>query len=145
MSQITNSIDRGAFDDADVRTLEGRIFRVMLVAVALAVIVSALLAPWRVTAGLFLGGVLSLLNYHWLGTSIAAAFNTETAGKRPRIRVWRYIVRYLLIGAIVLAAYKLGVVSLPATIAGLSSFVVALFAEAFREFYFITFHRGDAD
>ena len=145
MSEIANSINRSGFDDADGRALESRIFRVMLVADALAVIVSAILAPWRVTAGLFLGGVLSLLNYHWLGTSIAAAFNNETAGKRPRIRVGRYILRYFLIGGIVIAAYKLNVVSLPATIAGLSSFVVALFAEAFREFYFITFHRGDAD
>ena len=117
----------------------------MLVAVVLAVIVSAMLEPWRVTAGLFLGGVLSVLNYHWLGTSIAAAFNVEETGKRPRIRVWRYILRYFLIGGIVIAAYKSNVVSLPATILGLCSFVAALFAEAFREFYFITFHRGDAD
>jgi hypothetical protein len=145
MSEIANSIDRSAFDEAKGGVLEGRIFRVMLVAVALAVIVSAMLEPWRVTAGLFVGGSLSLLNYHWLGTSIAAAFNVERMGKRPRIRVWRYILRYFLIGGIVIAAYKLNVVSLPATILGLCSFVVALFAEAFREFYFITFHRGHAD
>jgi hypothetical protein len=145
MSEIANSIDRGVFDEAKGGALEGRIFRVMLVAVALAVIVSAMLESWRVTAGLFLGGMLSLLNYHWLGTSIAVAFNVERMGKRPRIRVWRYILRYFLIGGIVIAAYKLNVVSLPATILGLCSFVVALFAEAFREFYFITFHRGDAD
>jgi hypothetical protein len=145
MSEIANSIDRSAFDEADGRALEDRVFRVMLVAVALEVVAGAVLAPWRVTAGLFLGGLLSLLNYHWLGTSIAAAFNVERMGKRPRIRVWRYILRYFLIGGIVIAAYKLNVVSLPATILGLCSFVVALFAEAFREFYLVIFHRGDAD
>ena len=145
MSEIVNNIDRRALDDADGRALENRILRIMLVAVVLAVIVSAIFAPWRVTSGLFLGGVLSLLNYHWLWTSIAAAFNVEEAGKRPHVRVARYIIRYFLIGAIVLTAYKLNLVSLPATIVGLCSFVVALFAEAFREFYFITFRRRDAD
>ena len=145
MNQIANSIDVSAFDDAEARALERRIFRVMVVSVTLAVIVSAVLAPWRVTAGLFLGGVLSLFNYHWLGTSIAAVFNVEVAGKRPRIRASRFIVRYLLIGVIIFTAYQMNVISLPATIAGLTSFVVALFAEAFREFYLIIFRRGDSN
>jgi ATP synthase I chain len=143
MNQIANSIDVDAFDDSEGRAVEGRIFRVMVVAVALAVVVSALLAPWRVTTGLFLGGVLSLLNYHWLETSIAAAFRIEGAGKRPRLKASRFIVRYLLIGAIVFAAYELNGVSLPATILGLTSFVVALFAEAFREFYYAFIPRGN--
>ena len=145
MSDIIHSMDSTAFDDAEERALEVRIFRVMLAALTLAVMVSAMLAPWRVTTGLFLGGVLSLFNYHWLETSITAAFNVKGAGKRPHIKASRFIIRYLLIGAIVLAAYKLNVVSLPATILGLTSFVVALFAEAFREFYFIILHRGDTD
>jgi len=34
-------------------------------------------------------------------------------------------------------------VSLAATIAGLSSFVVALFVEALREFYFVIIHREE--
>jgi len=42
---------------------------------------------------------------------------------------------------IVAVGYKLNLISLPATIIGLSSFVVALFAEAFRESYFIITHR----
>ena len=139
MSEIENNISGSVFDESDGRALERRIFRVMLATVALAVIVSLLFAPWRVTTGLFLGGMLSLLNYHWLRTSVAAVFSFEREGKRPRIKVWRCILRYFLIGSIVFGAYKLNIISLPATIVGLSSFVVALFAEASREFYFITF------
>jgi hypothetical protein len=47
----------------------------------------------------------------------------------------------MVVGLAGFAAYQLNLVSLPATIAGLSSFVVALFAEALRETYFIIIHR----
>jgi hypothetical protein len=51
----------------------------------------------------------------------------------------------LLVGLIVIAAYKLNVISLPATIIGLASFVVALFAEAFRASYYAIIHREEPD
>ena len=35
-------------------------------------IIGTVLAPWRVSFGLMLGGGLSLLNYHWLRTSVGA-------------------------------------------------------------------------
>ena len=112
----------------------------MIAIVSLAVIAGAILAPWRVTAGLALGGALSILNYHWLRSSIEAVLSNVTE-KRPRLKLWRYIFRYFVVGAIVFAAYRLGVVSLPATIIGLSAFVPALFVEAFRQFYFSIIHR----
>ena len=45
------------------------------------------------------------------------------------------------LGAVILAAYKLRFASLPAIVAGLCTFVVALFAEALREFYFVIIQR----
>ncbi|MGH9945375.1 MAG: hypothetical protein ACRD9R_23735, partial [Pyrinomonadaceae bacterium] len=60
--------------------LERRLLRGMCVSVALAVLVSAALAPWRVTTGLLLGGILSLFNHHWLRTAIGAAFGRAAAG-----------------------------------------------------------------
>ena len=144
MSEIANSLNSDVLaSGGDDGALASRIFRVMLFAVAFAVIASATFAPWRVTTGLLLGGMLSLLNHHWLRTSVAAAFDGETAGKRPRMKAWRFVLRYFLIAAVVAAAWKLSVVSLPATIVGLSSFVVALFAEAFRSSYFIVVHREE--
>src|SRR2546422_2549130 len=129
--------------DSD-RTIERSIFRTMIAAVSIAVIVSAMLAPWRSTAGLMLGGVLSLLNYHWLRTSVAAVFNIDIAAERPRVKASRYILRYFVIGVISFAAYKLRLVSLPATIAGLCAFVPALFVEAGRQFYFAIIHREES-
>ena len=146
MSQIANSVGGEGFAGEPDGALEDRIFRVMIAIVALAVIAGAILAPWRVTAGLALGGALSILNYHWLRSSIAAVLNIEAAPgnateKRPRLKLWRYIFRYFVVGAIVFAAYGLGIVSLPATLIGLAAFVPALFVEALRQFYFSIIHR----
>src|SRR6267378_5621620 len=143
MNQIANSVSRKRLDaDSDGR-VELSIFRTMIAAVFIAVIVSTILAPWRFTTGLMLGGVLSLLNYHWLRTSIAGIFNIDVDASRPRIKASRYILRYFVIGVISFAAYKLRLVSLPATIVGLCAFVPALFVEAGRQFYFAIIHRED--
>ena len=146
MSQIANSVGGEGFRGEPDGALEDRIFRLMTAIVSLAVIACAMLAPWRVTAGLALGGALSILNYHWLRSSIAAVLRIEAAPgvageKRPRLKLWRYIFRYFVVGGAVFAAYGLGVVSLPATIIGLSAFGPALFVEAFRQFYFSIIHR----
>jgi ATP synthase I subunit len=142
MNQMADSGSGEEFTGADTTALELRIFRSMIASVAITVLAGAMLAPWRVSAGLMLGGMLSLLNYHWLRTSIAAVLNGES-GRRPRVKISRYIVRYMVIGAAVFAAYKLQMVSLPATIVGLCSFVPALLVEAFRQFYFAIIHREE--
>jgi hypothetical protein len=123
--------------------INGRIFRSMAVATVLAVIASLPLAQWRITAGLLLGGVLSLLNHHWLSGSTAAAFSVLAYGATPRLKIAQYILRYFVIATVVFVAYQLKLVSLAATLVGLSSFVVALFVEAFREFYLAFIHREE--
>jgi len=115
----------------------------MIVSVSLAVTVSTFLAPWRVTTGLMLGGGLSLLNYHWLRTSVAAIFNVSGT-TRPRVRLSSYILRYFVVAAVAFAAYQLRLVSLGAMFAGLSAFVPALFVEAFRHFYFAIIRREES-
>ena len=143
MSQIAHSVRGEGITAGADGALEMRVFRVMIATVALAVVGSTMLAPWRVTFGLILGGGLSLLNYHWLRTSIAAVFNV-TGTDRPRVKIWRYIVRYFVVGVAVFAAYQMQLVSLAATIVGLCSFVPALFVEAFRQFYFAIIHREES-
>ena len=123
--------------------IERRVFRSMACAVTLAVAGSLPFGHWRITTGLLLGGLLSLLNHHWLSSSTAAAFGVIAHGKRPQFKLTQYILRYLVIATVVFLAYKFNVVSLTATIAGLCSFVVALFVEAFREFYFAIIHREE--
>ena len=108
----------------------------MVVASALAVTISAFVAPWRVTSGLLVGGLLALFSHRWLKNSAAAAIQLSTEGGRPQLRLAQFVLRYAVIAGVVFAAYTLDLISLPAVFAGLSSFVVAMFVEAAREFYF---------
>ena len=142
MSETANSVSGELLRPNDV---EARIFRSMAVTVAIAVVICAGLAPWRVTLGVLLGGGLSLLNYRWLHGSVSALLNVQTTvGAKPRMSLWKHALRYLVVGGLVFAAYQLHIISLPATIAGLCSFVVALFVEAFRQFYFAIIRREES-
>ena len=73
----------------------------------------------------FLGGLLALFSYRWLKNSAAAAINLSIGGARPQLSIVQFVLRYIVIGAIVFAAYRLNLVSLPAVLFGLASFVVA--------------------
>ena len=143
MNQNINSVGAEGFAGEERGALEMRVFRAMIASIGVAVIVSTMLAPWRVTTGLMLGGLLSLLNFHWLETSVAAVFNVDVT-ERPRVRISRYIIRYFVVAAAAFAAYELRLVSLPATFAGLLSFVPALFIEASRQFYFAIIRREES-
>ena len=143
MKDIPNNADGTALLEAHNSGVELRIFRTMAFAVGLTVIGSVPFAPWRFTTGLLVGGILSLLNHHWLSSSTAAAFTLVVHGARPKLKLAQYILRYLVIATVVFLAYKLKLVSLSATIAGLCSFVVALFVEAVREFYFAIINREE--
>jgi hypothetical protein len=143
MKQTPDSAGRSMFAKLHDRGIDGRIFRSMASATALVVISSIPFASWRTTTGLLLGGVLSLLNYHWLSGSTAAAFSVLAHGARPRLKLAQYILRYVVIATVVFVAYKLKAVSLAATLIGLSSFVFAVFVEALREFYFAFIHREE--
>jgi hypothetical protein len=136
-------MELGTVSGSGEPAIERRVFRTMAFAVAIAVFASLPFGNWRITSGLLVGGLLSLLNHRWLSSSSAAAFSVIAHGAKPQLKITTYILRYLVIATVVILAYKLNLVSLTATIAGLCSFVVALFAEAFREFYFAIVHREE--
>ena len=115
----------------------------MAIASALSVSVAAFIAPWRVTAGLLVGGLLALFSHSWLKNSAAAAIQLSTAGGRPQLRLAQFILRYFVMAAVIFALYTLDLVSLPAVLAGMSTFVVAMFVEAAREFYFAIIEREE--
>jgi hypothetical protein len=115
----------------------------MAVTTALAVGVSAFMTPWRVTTGLLVGGLLALFSHSWLKNSAAAAIRLSTTSGAPKFQLAQFLLRYVVITAVVFATYTLDLISLPAVLAGLSSFVVAMLVEALREFYFAIKHREE--
>jgi hypothetical protein len=140
--------DSGALDgevaSEDASAMAERLFRVMIWTVGAAVLLSAVWMPWRVTAGLFIGGALSLLNHHWMRTAIMAAFAlASNTGARPKLRIVRFITRYFIVAAAVVVAHWLDIASLTAMLIGLCSFVVAALAEGFMQAYFVIIHREE--
>jgi ATP synthase I chain len=123
--------------------LEYRVFRSMVVASALAVTISAFIAPWRVTTGLLVGGLLALFSHRWLKNSAAAAIRLSTDGGREDFRLAQFVLRYAVIAAVIVSLYTLDLISLAAVLAGMSSFVVAMLVEAVRELYFAITKREE--
>ena len=124
-------------------TTHTRVFRVMAFTTAFTVAVSLFVWPWRVTTGLLVGGLLALFSHSWLKNSAAAAIHLATADGQPQLRLAQFVLRYVVIAAIVFALNTLDLISLPAVLIGLSSFVVAIFFEASREFYFAIIEREE--
>ena len=134
----------GEVASPDASAMAERLFRVMTGTVIVAVAASALLMPWRVTAGLFIGGALSLLNHHWMRTAIGAAFAlVADTGAKPKLKIARFITRYFIVAASVFAAQWLDIASLTAMLVGLCSFVVAALIEGFMQTYFVIIHREE--
>lgn len=123
--------------------LNSRVFRVMAATTIIAAGVCVFIAPWRVSLGVLVGGLLALFSHNWLKNSAAAAIRLSANGGVPDFRIAQFILRYVVIAAVIFSAHTLDLISLPAVLAGMSSFVVALMVEALREFYFAIKHREE--
>lgn len=135
--------DEQAANDTAFAALERRLWRNMAAAITTAVLGSLLVAPWRVTTGLMLGGILAFLNYHWLRTALASMFDTAGAMSPPSWNGPRYILRYFLVGAIICAASAVNVVSVAAVIAGLCAFAAALMFEGLVQLFSVIVKREE--
>lgn len=146
MDEILNNDGTGLLTDGarEDASLERRLLRGMIASLAVAVLVSLIFAPWRVTTGLILGGALAFFNHHWLRTSLSAVFTgAARVGKAPKFGAARYVLRYFIVGAVVAAAYTFDLVSIGATLAGLCSFAAAIMIEAFTRLYFAIRYREE--
>ena len=108
------------------------------------VVGSLWLENWRVTLGIILGGVLSLLNIYWLRLSLKNLLSAAATGSQPRFNASLYILRYLFIAIIVAFAAMLGLVSVAATLIGLLSFAFAILLEAIIQLIIIIFIREES-
>ena len=117
----------------------------MMAATAMATIVAAVIAPWRIASGLLLGGILAVLSHSWLKSSATAAINLSIGSEQPGLKPIQFLLRYLVIASVVIIASQLKIVSVPAVLFGLSTFVVALLIEALREFYIAIIRREETN
>ncbi|WP_352431410.1 ATP synthase subunit I [Pyrinomonas sp.] len=131
MSETTRS-GSGSLEEKPERVLR-RLFRSTAIVVVIAASLSAMLAPWRVTAGLALGGALALLNFHWMRASVAAVFGKRRRGWKKRASL--YALRYVVTVAALVVASWLNVASPAAIVGGLCAFAVATLIEAAFQLY----------
>ena len=143
MADTTDTTKETSVFTHEDHALNARVFRVMVSATGLGIAISSLTAPWRFTGGLAIGGLLALFSHNWLRNSAAAAIRLAVGGEVQQLRVFQFLLRYVVIAAAIFAAYYADIASLTGMLLGMSSFVVALFFEAVREFYLVIIHREE--
>ena len=108
-------------------TISNRRLLVEMVVITLVVSVTGLMAAsGRFFAGVLFGGALALVNFLWLDRSLAAVFKAATEGVKPQFLAVRYILRYVVIGVVLLGIYLTDALPVVAVIIGLASFAFAV-------------------
>ena len=113
-------------------SVEKRLWRLLLVSLAAEIVLSLVLADWPFTAGVCIGGSLAIINFRMLQSSVRGMMSTEAG-----VHAFKFFLRYVLIGLVVLIFYLLEIVSVIGILLGVSSFVGALMLEAAIQFYFV--------
>lgn len=109
------------------RTLSHRrILFEMAAIVGLAAVVSLIFVSAGFSLGVLVGGIMSFVNYFWLKRSTRDIFENAIAGEKPVLLTIRYILRYVLIGAVVAFFYFTGVLPIVAVVFGLAAFAFAV-------------------
>lgn len=109
--------------------VERRVWRSMIVLVAVATALAALLSGRSFTLGLMLGGLLALFNYRWLYSSLTGIL---AAGSRraPAGTILKFVLRWLVVGALGYLAYRTGYFDAIGILAGLLAPAAAVMIEA---------------
>ncbi len=93
--------------------------------------------------GVFIGGVLSFVNYYWLKFSLKKIFEQAGGGDKPRFLGLRYLFRYLVLGAVLTIVFLTETIPVVAVIAGLASFAVAIVIEGFVRIFSSFFKKKE--
>jgi hypothetical protein len=93
--------------------------------------------------GVLIGGVLSFVNYYWLKYSLKKIFEQAAEGEKARFLSVRYLLRYLVLGGILLIVFLTKTVPVAAVILGLASFAAAIMIEAFIRLFASFFKKKE--
>ena len=108
-----------------------RIFALMAAVIVLSVILCFVFISANFAVGVLIGGILSLINYYWLKSSLRRIFDNAATGEQPRFLATKYFLRYLVFGLVLAVVYLTKTVPVAAVILGLASFAFAIIIEAF--------------
>ncbi len=106
-----------------------RVLVLMAVIIGVGAIAGFAVGPARFGLGVLAGGVLSFANYFWQRNSTRAIFAQAANGEKPMLLGVRYILRYVLIGAVLWVIYLTGAFPIVAVVLGLAAFAFAVVVE----------------
>lgn len=106
-----------------------RILYKMAGVIAVGTIVGFAFVSAKAGFGVFVGGILAYANYFWQKHSLKAIFDRAVDGKKTPFLALRYILRYVVLGGVLMIIYLSHTVSIYAVIFGLSSFALAVVIE----------------
>jgi hypothetical protein len=110
--------DKPTLGFAAPEAVERRVWRNSIAIVVIATVAAAFVTDLPFVLGLILGGALALLNYKWLHSSLRAIVAASNEKAPPGTMV-KFVVRWLVIATIALAANKTGYFDAVAILAGL--------------------------
>jgi len=131
-------------DDVHVQDFERRLFRNVYIAGIVSVALTAVLTTSLIqTLSVALGAGLAILNYRWLHRSLKAIL-MGSSGKAPPGTAGKFILRYVVIGAVVWLAVQSSYFRLTGILIGLIAVMTgAAMIEAGRQAYLGIINRGE--
>ena len=142
--EVPNSISEADPAELFYAGAIGRIYRWMLVLALVFTLAVLIRFGGRIAAGFACGCTAAYLNFHWLKRVVnALAERIVQSGKRESARglVFRFLLRYLLMGLTAYAILSVSPASLYGLLAGLSLPVAAIACETAYEVY-VAIARG---
>jgi hypothetical protein len=120
-----------------------RILIVMGTVAAFGSLFGLIFVSWQFGLGVFIGGILSFVNYYWLKFSLKKIFEQAVGGEKPRFLGLRYLFRYLILGVALTVVFLTETIPVVAVIAGLSSFALAIVIEGFIRIFSSFFKKKE--
>ncbi len=103
----------------------------MAAIVAAAAAAGAVFSGPRFSIGVVFGGLLAVGNYIWLDRVTRAIFSPDS-GRSSAALAAKYLLRYFVLGGVLLLVYLTGALPMPAVILGLAAFALAVVIAGLR-------------
>jgi hypothetical protein len=97
---------------------------------------------WKAGGSFILGGLIAVINFQWLQSSVKKVVSAFLSGTGKRPRIWhKLLLRYVLLAAVVYVIFKGYSLHIPAFLTGLLLPVLACMCEAIYE-AFVAFQHA---
>lgn len=113
-----------------------RIYSLMAIAILAAAAVGTAFQGLRFGVGVILGGLLAYGNFLWLDRSTKAIFERAADGVSVGTPAIGYILRYAVIGGVLLLIFMTNALPIVAVLLGLGTFALAVVADGIYRIFF---------